>query len=57
MTNEAILREALDQYVSNLSEHVESQDDPSPEDRAKLEAAERMLDDLNARFLARLGVA
>lgn len=57
MTNNEILREALDQYVANLGGHVEQQgEDISTEDVRKLEQAEAMLDEMNAAFLSALGV-
>lgn len=51
-TNHEVLREALDQYVENLAEHVENQgEEATAQERDKLARAEQILEQLNAEFL------
>lgn len=52
MTPADVLREALDQYVTNHGEYVETGENVTAADRAKLEIAEALLDDLNAPLVA-----
>jgi hypothetical protein len=58
MTRDLVLREALEQFVSNLNDYVESQgSEATTEDTEKLRVAEEMLDWENAKFLNGLDVA
>ena len=52
MTPTDVLREALDQYVTNQGEYVETGENITAADRTKLEIAEALLDDLNAPLIA-----
>lgn len=48
---DSVLREALDQYVTNHGEFVETSESVTDADRSKLTIAESMLDTLNERFV------
>lgn len=59
---EAVLREALDQYVANARDYVDSfdrEDDPAAWDREddKLSIAELLLDELTAGWLDEVNAA